>query len=71
MSITSDPNYRRPSAYSYADLRDIKLHCILSDSILWDYEIEIKGRGKCIVGGFSGPFEALAAALQHANEVSE
>lgn len=64
-----DPNYRQASAYEYGKIRDITLHCILHDAILWDYEIESVNGGKLIVGGFHGPFEALAAALEHAKEV--
>lgn len=63
-----DPNYRQASAYEYGELRDIRLHSIVRDAILWDYELMTKSGGKWIVGGFPGPFEALAAALQHAKE---
>jgi hypothetical protein len=67
--IEPDPNYRQASAYEYGDLRQITLHCILSQSILWSYEIEsVTYGGKWVVGGFSGPFEALAAALRYGRE---
>jgi hypothetical protein len=68
--IEPDPNYRQASAYEYGDLRQITLHCILSQSILWSYEIENISGGKQVVGGFSGPFEALAAALHFGREMN-
>lgn len=67
-NVQPDPNYRQASAYEYGDLRDIRLHCHLSDAILWSYELPTPGGGKYICGGFSGPFEALAAALEDAKE---
>jgi hypothetical protein len=58
-----DPNYRQASAYEYGELREIKLEAIVHHSILWSYTYE-KGGIMQGCAGFTGPFEALAHALE-------
>jgi hypothetical protein len=64
--VTRNPNYRQVEAYEYGDLREIRLLVTLSEidhSILWTSDYTVRGVHHHM-GGFAGPFEALAYALQ-------
>lgn len=65
MPAERDPAYRGVEAWEYGEVQSIHLNAILSDIshiILWSYTFE-DSSGGLTVGGFPGPFEALADAL--------
>jgi hypothetical protein len=65
-----DPHFRGVEAYEYGDVREIVLGVHLSGDgcIIWHVELPTDPDGKLIIGGFPGPFEALAGGLAELKE---
>jgi hypothetical protein len=72
--IGNDPNYRRSSTYEYGDLHEVKIKVrqSIDGSIIWSCRAYGANEREIIAcGGFPGPFEALACALEICRKDSE